>query len=127
MCKKEASTMERIVAYCGLLCDQCEAYQATQAGDEAGLERVAAHWRVEYGNPTFNQDNVACDGCLAVDGKLCSHCFECATRACGLSRGIANCGECLEYESCARIQDFFKFVPSAKTVLDEIYAGRKIV
>jgi hypothetical protein len=120
---EEGAHMDRIVAVCGLLCDQCGAYQATQAGDEAGLEQVAAQWREEYKNPTFTKENVACDGCLAVDGRLCSHCFECSTRACGFSKGLANCGECAEYEACERIQDFFRYVPAAKIVLDEIHAG----
>ncbi len=34
--------MERILAYCGLVCSECPAYLATQAGDTAALEEVAA-------------------------------------------------------------------------------------
>jgi len=114
--------MERIIAYCGLLCNECPAYQATQAKDEAWLERVAANWRVEYSNPTFTKDNVACNGCHGADGKICTHCYEFSTRTCGLSKGVANCGECREYATCDNIQSFFKYVPSAKVVLDEVHA-----
>jgi len=38
----------RIVAYCGIVCSDCEAYRATQSGDREALKRVAAKWRVEY-------------------------------------------------------------------------------
>jgi hypothetical protein len=113
--------MDRIISFCGLICTDCEAYQATQVKDHDWLERVAAGWREEYKNPAFTAENVACDGCLGVEGQHCSHCFECSIRSCGMARGVANCGECPDYESCSRIQDFFKFVPSAKLVLDEVH------
>lgn len=116
--------MDRIVSFCGLICTDCTAYQATQANDAEWLERVAAQWREEYKNPNFNAANIACDGCLATARRLCSHCFECRTRACGLAHGVDNCGECPEYETCEEIQSFFKWVPSAKIILDEIFATR---
>jgi hypothetical protein len=43
--------MEPLIAYCGLTCSHCPAYIATQAGDRAELERVAAMWREEYHAP----------------------------------------------------------------------------
>ena len=116
--------MERIIAYCGLLCNDCEAYQATQVKDSHALEQVAAKWRVEYQTSRITADNIVCNGCLASDGVQSFHCGECATRACGVAKGVANCGECPEYESCERIQSFFKFVPSAKIVLDEVHQAR---
>jgi hypothetical protein len=117
--------MDRIIACCGLICTDCEAYQATQAGDEAWLEQVAAKWREEYQNPSFTAANVACDGCLATDGQLCSHCLVCSTRRCCQEHGVANCGVCAEYETCEDIRGFFQYVPSAKVVLDEVHAARR--
>ena len=37
--------MDKIIAYCGLVCSDCSAYVATQANDQEALERVAAQWR----------------------------------------------------------------------------------
>jgi len=34
--------MDRIIAYCGLVCSDCPAYTATQADDRAALERLCA-------------------------------------------------------------------------------------
>jgi hypothetical protein len=51
--------MDRIISFCGLICTDCEAYQATQVKDHDWLERVAAGWREEYKNPAFTAENVA--------------------------------------------------------------------
>ncbi len=110
--------MERIVAYCGLICTDCGAYLATQADDRAALERVAAQWREEYNAPQITVESVICDGCLD-GGRKCSHCFECEIRACGIARGLANCAHCPDY-ACDKLEEFFGFVSSARTVLDDI-------
>ena len=116
--------MERMIAYCGLICTDCGAYQATQAKDMDWLERVAAQWREEFHTDGLTVDTIKCDGCLSSGGQMCSHCFECGYRQCGLERGVANCGECSDYQSCEKIQSFFTHVPDAKKVLDEVYAAK---
>jgi hypothetical protein len=112
---------DRIVAYCGLVCTDCEAYLATQAEDQQALEKVAAQWREEYNAPSITVDDVLCDGCL-TGGRKCSHCAECGIRACGLEHGVANCAHCREYP-CEQLEGFFEMVPPARTVLDEIKQG----
>lgn len=42
--------MNQMIAYCGLVCTDCAAYKATQANDQAALEKVAAEWREQF-NP----------------------------------------------------------------------------
>jgi len=110
--------MDRIVAYCGLVCTDCPAYVATQADDRAALERVAAQWREEYDAPDITAASVLCDGCLD-GGRKCSHCAECEIRACGVERGVVNCAHCADY-ACEKLEGFFGFVPDARAVLDEI-------
>jgi hypothetical protein len=110
--------MDRIVAYCGLICTDCGAYLATQADDRPALERVAAQWREEYNAPHITVESVICDGCLD-GGRKCSHCFECEIRACGMARGLVNCAQCPDY-ACGKLEEFFGFVSSARMVLDEI-------
>lgn len=113
--------MKRIVAYCGLVCTDCEAYLATQADDQAELERVAARWREEYNAPEITVASVICDGCLD-GGRKCSHCSECEIRDCGMGRGLANCAHCPDY-ACDRLEEFFGFVQPARGVLDEVRAS----
>ena len=113
--------MAKMIAYCGIVCTDCEAYIATQANDRAALLRVRDHWRQEYQAPQMTVESVTCDGCL-VDGLKCSHCAECDIRACGKSRGVANCAHCEDY-ACAKLERFFGFVPDAKAVLDRVNAS----
>jgi hypothetical protein len=115
--------MDRIIAYCGLICSDCEAYIATQADDREALERVAAHWREEYNAPDITVESIICDGCLTEEGRKCGHCFDCDMRACGMERGVVNCAHCDDYArqgGCEKVERFFGFVPNARAVLDEI-------
>jgi hypothetical protein len=111
--------MDRIIAYCGLVCTDCPAYVATQADDRAALELVAAQWREEYSAPHITVEWVICDGCLTEEGRKCSHCADCEIRACGVARDVANCAHCADY-ACERLEGFFAFVPDARAVLDEV-------
>lgn len=113
--------MDRIIAYCGLVCSDCPAYIATQADDRVALERTAAQWREEYNAPNITVASVICDGCLSGPRK-CSHCAECQIRACGVERGVANCAHCADY-ACEKLEGFFGMVPDARTVLDGIRAS----
>jgi hypothetical protein len=111
--------MDKIIAYCGLVCTDCPAYIATQADDRAALEKVAAQWREEFNAPNITVESVICDGCLGADGRHCSHCAECEIRACGVERGVANCAYCADY-ACEKLEGFFGFAPDARAVLDGI-------
>jgi hypothetical protein len=112
--------MDPIVACCGLVCSDCPAYIATQAGDAAALERVAAQWRDEYGSPDATADSVICDGCMVESEQHCYHWHECDIRVCGAERGVANCAHCSDH-ACDRLESFFDSVPDARTVLDNIH------
>lgn len=111
---------ERIIAFCGLVCSECEAYQATQANDQAWKERIAQKWREEYHADGITADAVNCDGCQTVGGRTIGYCAECKIRACGRERGVSTCAACADYPGCQLIQDFIKQVPSAKTTLDAL-------
>ena len=111
--------MNKMIAYCGLVCTDCPAYTATQADDRAALEQVAAQWREAFNAPDITADSIICDGCLGDTGRKCGHCAECEIRACAVERGIVNCAHCADC-ACARLEGFFGFVPDARVVLDEI-------
>ena len=48
--------MDRMVAYCGIVCTDCPGFIATQAEDTAELERLAEHSRTEYNRPEITVD-----------------------------------------------------------------------
>lgn len=114
--------MDTIIAYCGLVCTDCPANVATQAGDRAALERVAAQWRQEFNAPNITVDSILCDGCLTNLGHKCGHCYECEIRACGMDRAVTNCAHCDDY-ACDKLSEFFGFVPNARVLLDGVRAG----
>jgi hypothetical protein len=109
--------VEKQIAYCGLDCAQCGAYQATLAGDAEAMEKVAAAWRVEYDHPGITAEMIPCEGCTSTLGTLGFHCAECDIRACGVERGVANCGLCADYP-CERLAGFMQAVPGTRENLD---------
>ena len=114
--------METMIAYCGLVCTNCEAYLATQANDRLALERLAARARTEYGMLTATAENGQCDGCLSTSDRKCGYCAECAIRACGVARGAANCAHCPDY-ACEKLIGFFGMAPQARVTLDGLRGG----
>jgi hypothetical protein len=113
--------MERMIAYCGLVCTDCDAYVATQANDLAALERLAARAREEYGMADATAEGSMCDGCLSNSERLCSYCYECGVRACAMERGMVNCAHCDDYV-CDTLEAFFGMAPEARVTLDGIRA-----
>jgi thiamine biosynthesis protein ThiC len=115
--------MEKIIAYCGLVCNECPAYMATQADDAAALERVAAQWREQFNSPDITAESVICDGCLGSDdARLAGYCSMCEIRACGVARSVANCAYCADY-ACDKLESFFVHASNAQQVLEEIRSG----
>ena len=114
--------MEKIIAYCGLICTDCEAYKATQANDLAALEQMAAKAREQFNMPDITVESAMCDGCLGTDGHKGGYCAECAVRACGVERGVVNCAHCADY-GCEKLASFWNMAPHARATLDTIRAG----
>lgn len=114
--------MDKMIAYCGLVCTDCEAYVATQANDLAALERLAKKAREEYGMSDATVEAAMCDGCLSNSDRLCGYCAQCQVRACAMERGMVNCAHCTNY-TCETLESFFGLAPDARTTLDGIRAG----
>lgn len=115
--------MDKIIAFCGLDCAACDARKAHMTGDAALRAATAAKWTKDYGFP-FTPEMIDCSGCSAPGPKI-GHCAECAMRACGLGRGVENCGTCPDFSGCAKIAEFMAQVPPAKANLEAIRAGAK--
>jgi hypothetical protein len=119
--------MERIVAYCGVVCSECDAYVATRANDLDALERVAQRAREEFGVEDATALTAMCDGCLDDDGRQIGYCATCEIRACALARGLGgppplNCAYCDDY-ACETLARFLAHEPEARTVLEVIRAS----
>ena len=111
----------KIIAYCGLTCSECDAYQATQAQDQEALERVAVAWREQF-DPEITAETIRCDGCLSDDGPLCSYCSDCPIRACAREKQVANCAQCPDY-GCDIVEEFLNHAPDMRHVLETMRAA----
>jgi hypothetical protein len=109
-----------LIAYCGLNCEKCEAYIATQAGDEDAKERIAEKWRVAYNSPEITAANATCDGCAAAAGRVGGYGLQCPMRACARAKAIPTCAHCDSYASCPTLAGFLGSAPSLKDGLEAI-------
>ena len=112
--------MNEIIAYCGLDCYICGAYQATLHNDDRLRAEVAATWSEKF-NIEFRTEDINCDGCFSEEENLFKHCLVCEIRKCGKGKGVKNCAHCFEYP-CSQLSDFFTLAHEAKTNLDAIRA-----
>jgi len=112
---------DRMVAYCGIVCTDCEAYIATQAGDMDALERMARKGSEEYGIDMAAADSM-CDGCLPTTGRQIGYCHECAIRLCAVPRHVETCAHCGEYP-CDKVEAFSKPGTPHRKTLDAVRAA----
>jgi hypothetical protein len=110
--------MTPLIAYCGLDCAACPAYQATQANDITALEKVVELWESEYHATGLTPQNVMCDGCT-TNQRMVGHCSVCKIRSCGVAHGVSSCAACPEY-ACEELEGFFKMVPAARVNLESL-------
>ena len=112
---------DRMIAYCGITCSECDAYTTTQAGDMAALAALAAKWSKEFGQEMEAAD-VMCDGCLATTGRQIGYCHGCAIRQCAVPKKVETCAHCESY-ACDKVEAFSKPGTPHRKTLDEIWAG----
>lgn len=113
--------MDKIIAMCGLACDECEAYIATQKNDDKMKQKVVEAWSSEEWQ--LKLEDIDCDGCIAGK-RLHKFCFECDVRACGLEKGVKNCAYCNDF-SCEKLENHLRDLSTssaqkAKANLEEI-------
>ena len=112
---------DRMIAYCGITCTECDAYKATQAEDMEALERMAKE-AAEQLDTEMTVADAMCDGCHATTARQIGYCHVCAIRLCAVPRHIETCAHCDEYP-CDRIEDFSKPGSDRRKTLDGIYSS----
>jgi len=110
--------MNEMIAFCGLLCHECGAFQATRNDDDQKRAEVAELWSKEF-NSEIKPEDINCDGCLSDGGNLFTYSKVCEIRKCGKEKSVINCAHCNDY-ACEKLEKFFQMVPDAKKRLDEI-------
>ena len=113
--------IEKMIAYCGLICSECPAFIATQKNDYEEKIKVAKMWSEMYKSeikPEIKPEDINCDGCLAATTKY-AYCSICEMRKCASEKNLKNCAYCDDYP-CNKLSEFFKVAPEAKNTLEEI-------
>ena len=134
--------MDKMIAYCGLICTDCSSYIATQKNDLEAKEAEVVKWREMFNKASsdieIDTDFVTCDGCLAFEVKLSGHCSVCDVRNCGIEKKVENCGYCKEYpcpkieklfddfSKVLNIEDFFGYSYNPRDVLNEIHNSNNV-
>ena len=110
--------MQEIVAYCGMVCTECPAFDATQKNDVKSKADIAQKWSKQY-KMTLRAEDITCDGCLADDKRQIGYCSICEIRKCGSSRKVLNCGYCVEFP-CDKLSTVHSYAPKAREKLKAI-------
>lgn len=112
------------LSYCGLVCEGCPIYWATQEEDPETKRRIIEE-SVKILKEEFNitksvHEITDCDGCSA-NGRLFSGTLECNVRKCSREKGLDTCGHCEEYP-CDKLLPMMQDNPSQKARLDILRA-----
>jgi hypothetical protein len=113
------TTMEKLIASCGLDCAACDARIATLNNDDALRAKTADKWKVQFNAPDMTPEMINCTGCRE-EGVKVGHCAECEIRTCAIAKNFQTCAECGEMENCAKLKAMHQFVPSALDNLKEL-------
>jgi hypothetical protein len=114
-------TMDEQISFCGLTCNKCPMFKATQTNDNKKRAEIAQSWG-KYINRALTAEDINCDGCIQTDGRLFGECNHCEVRNCGMEKGIDNCAYCDEFD-CDKLARVYAHVvpwPFARAKLEEI-------
>ncbi|MBU7015000.1 MAG: DUF3795 domain-containing protein [Theionarchaea archaeon] len=110
-----------MVAFCGLVCNECPAFIAKRTDDNEMREKTAKAWS----SPEWvvEADEINCDGCTG-EGEPFKHCTMCKVRQCGSEKGVINCAHCTDYP-CGPLEELWNMLQTveAKERLDAIKKG----
>lgn len=112
--------MSKTTSFCGIKCDKCLTFIATQKDDDIERQKVADLWGKIFKIP-FKIEDINCDGCHTENGRLFGHCNNCNVRLCGLEKKMETCAHCSDY-SCSKLDELLKILPhpTARTNLEMI-------
>ena len=104
--------MRKMIAYCGLDCEKCDAYLATINDDQALREQTAKLWS-EKNHADIRPEYINCEGCRA-DGVKTFFCTnQCEIRRCALDKCFETCGDCAGMAGCKTVKTIHDHVEDA--------------
>ena len=107
------------LAFCGVHCEDCLLFQATESGDFAALAGYAVDLSLP-GLPLCAED-LACRGCHSREGWHAKSCRECAIRSCAQQSVKISCAECRSFP-CRSIQRLVPVETDSRNELEFAHA-----
>ena len=102
----------KMIAYCGLDCEKCDAFIATKNNDQALREKTAKLW-AELNHAPILPEHINCEGCR-MNGKKTVFCDRlCSIRQCALNKDVNTCGDCAEMDNCQTLAAVVSHNPDA--------------
>ena len=94
--------MKKLIAYCGLDCEKCDARTATLNNDNALRGKVAKLWS-EMNGVEITAEMINCEGCRedGVKTPFCDSLWP--IRQCALGKAYETCGNCSEIDNCKTV------------------------
>ncbi|MDE5562570.1 MAG: DUF3795 domain-containing protein [Clostridiales bacterium] len=94
--------MKKLIAYCGLDCETCDARIATLNNDDELRKKTAKLWS-QMNGVEITPEMINCEGCR-MDGVKTPFCDSlCPIRQCALGKKHETCGSCAEMEKCQTV------------------------
>ena len=103
--------------FCGINCHTCPIYQATVEDKPEERAKLAREWNKTH-QTTYKASQMICLGCKS--NRPFAYSDECEIRECNISRGLKNCGGCLEFP-CKIGREFWKTMPEEYENLKKIH------
>jgi len=103
------------MAYCGLNCEECPVFQATQNRDEVHKRWLAAEYSSQQ--LCFAIRDMTCHGCkipLCLESRMYQ---DCQIQDCASQQMVKNCAHCIQYP-CLLIRRFVSTETDARTKLE---------
>ena len=105
--------MNRQIAFCGLDCTKCDAYNATKNDDQSLRERTAKLW-AELNHAPILPEHINCEGCR-MDGVKSLFCSSlCEIRKCAVAKRMETCCVCPERDVCPKVNAIWQSNPQVK-------------
>lgn len=96
----------RLIAYCGLDCEACEARKATLTNDDGLRKEVSRKWCEMNNTDQITPETINCIGCRA-DGIKFAYCDSmCPIRKCAAGKGYETCADCPDKGVCEMLVPF---------------------
>lgn len=110
--------MKKLIAFCGLDCESCDARIATLNNDDALRVKTAALWS-ELNGVSITPEMINCTGCRTegVKTQFCE--LMCPIRQCAKQKGVRTCGDCADMSICQTLSPIRDNNPAAKERLEK--------